>query len=155
MGRKSSWLVWLAWLPVIGSYIGVYVLTDVPGNKPLNLINKVVIQNRLMSFWMYIGIAVFGPTLITTFITIVNLIPFLGQIISLCSSVLYLVPTVASAWFDYAYLRDVLDIFNENHRSNRNTAIIIAVLDTLVTFGFARAFYLYTVMNKEPLVKAQ
>ena len=47
--------------------------------------------------------------------------------------------------------KDVLDIFNPDQKSNHVAALIVAILDSLVTFGFARAFYLYTVMNKEPL----
>ena len=153
--RKSAYLVWLSWLPVIGGYLSTYVLADIPGNKPLNLTNKVSIQNRLLSFWMYIGIGVFGPTLITTFMGIFGIIPILGQILAFCSVILYIIPAAAVAWFEYAYLRDVLDVFNQNHNSNRNAAIIITVLDSLVTFGFARAFYLYTIINKEPLDRAQ
>lgn len=153
VGRKKAWLVWLSWLPVIGQYLSTYVLSDIPGNKPLVLTEKVVIKDRLMSFWLHIGIGLFGSALITTLIGVLNLIPVLGQVAGALSAFLYLVPPIASAWIEYAYLRDVLNIFREDEHANRTAAIVVAVLDALVTFGLARAFYLYTVMNKEPLRK--
>ena len=152
MGRKSAPLLLLSWMPFIGKYFSIYVLSDVPGKKPLHLTNKVIISDRLLSFWIYVGIKLFGPALITTFIFIVGLFPIIGQIIGSISAFLYLVPVAAAAWIEYAYITDVLNIFNLNHSSNRKTAIVIAILDAVVTFGFARAFYLYTIMNKEPLV---
>ena len=151
LGRENVWLVWLGWLPVVGGYISTYVFADIPGNKPVKLTDKMIIQNRLMSFWIRCGIGLFGTSLITVFICIISFIPVLGQIIGAFSTMLYLVPAAAIAWIEYVYICDVLDIFNPNQRSNRNAAIVIAVLDSVVTFGLARAFYLYTVMNKEPL----
>lgn len=151
LNKKSAWLVWLGWLPVVGGYISTYVFADIPGDKPVKLTDKMIIQNRLMSFWIRCGIGLFGTSLITVFICIISFIPVLGQIIGAFSTMLYLVPAAAIAWIEYVYICDVLDIFNPNQRSNRNAAIVIAVLDSVVTFGLARAFYLYTVMNKEPL----
>ena len=151
VGRSSAWLVWLSWLPIVGNYLSTYVLSDVLGNKPLKLVDKFIIENRLLSFWIYVGINLFGSSLITAFIGMVNVIPFVGQVIGACSTLLYLLPMIATAWIEYAYLRDVLNLFKPDQKSNNTTAIVIAILDALVTFGFARAFYLYTVMNKEPL----
>jgi len=151
MGRKTVYLILLSWIPVIGGYISTYVLSDVPGNKPVKLTSKIIISNRLLSFWIYVGISIFGPALITAFVGIASLLPGFGLIIGSVSTMLYLVPTAATAWLEYVYLKDVLDIFNPDQKSNHVAALIVAILDSLVTFGFARAFYLYTVMNKEPL----
>lgn len=151
MGRKNAWLVWLSWLPVIGGYFSAYVLADIPGDKPVKLVGKVEIKSRSMSFWMYTGIGLFGSALITAVIGIINVVPVIGQIVGAFASLLYLVPAVAMAWLEYVYLRDVLDIFSPDRKANNTAAIVVAVLDALVTFGLARAFYLYTVMNKAPL----
>lgn len=149
--RKYAWMVWLSWIPGIGGCFSTYVLSDIPGDKPVKLGGKLTIENRLMSFWIHTGIRLFGGTLITVLIGIVNMIPVLGQLIGAFSSILYLVPTVAAAWIEYVYLRDVLDMFKPDQKSNNTAAIVVAVLDALVTFGLARAIYLYTVMNKDPL----
>jgi len=149
--RPSAWLVWLSWLPVIGGYCGTYVLADIPGDQPLRLTAAKSIENRKLSFWIRVGIAVFGSAIVTAFIGILNLIPVLGQVAGALSTVLYLAPTVAVAWIEYAYVRDVLDIFNPDRKKNNTAAIVVAVLDAVATMGFARAFYLYTVMNKDPL----
>lgn len=151
MGRKSAWLVWLSWLPIVGSYLGLYVLEEIPGRKPLHLVGKLRIESRILSFWIYVGIAVFGNAFITAVVGILSLIPVIGTILGYVSWALYFVPAVALAWMEYAYLRDVLDIFKEDHRSNIIAAAVVAALDATVTMGLARAFFLYTVMNKEPL----
>lgn len=151
MGRKSAWLVWLSWLPIVGSYLGLYVLEEIPGRKPLHLVGKLSIESRMLSFWIYVGIAVFGNALITAVVGILSLIPVVGTFVGYVSWILYLAPAAALAWMEYAYLRDVLDIFKEDHRSNIIAAAVVAALDATVTMGLARAFFLYTVMNKEPL----
>ena len=73
MGRKSAWLVWLTWLPIIGKHISTYVLADVLGDKPIILADRIILKNRLLSFWIRIGISVFGSTLVTVFIGCLNL----------------------------------------------------------------------------------
>lgn len=151
MERKCAWLAWMAWIPGIGSYLSTFVLTRVPGDKPLQLVKKVKINNRLLSFWIYVGIALFGPALISVISYIFGFIPVLGQIIGIFSIFLKLIPAVAAAWMEFAYLRDVLDIFKPDKKANLTAAIIVAILDALVTFGLARAFFLYTIINKDPL----
>lgn len=152
LGKKSAWLVWLSWLPVIGGYFSTYVLADIPGDKPVNLVGNIKIESRLMSFWIHVGIGLFGPALVTIIIGMLNVIPLAGQVLGALTTLLYIAPTLATAWIEYAYLRDVLDIFNSNRKSNNTAAIVVAALDATVTFGLARAFYLYTVMNKEPIL---
>lgn len=151
MHRKHAWLVWLAWIPVVGPYINTYVLADVCGQKPVKLIKDFRIESRLTAFLIFAGISLFGAAIITAIIGIVNVIPGLGQLIGAIGTLLYFVPPVAAGWIEYAFLRDVLDIFKADKKSNQIAAIVITAVDTLVTFGLARAVYLYTVMNKQPL----
>jgi len=149
--RPSVWLIWLSWLPVIGGYFRSYVLADIPGDKPLWLTEKYAIENRKLSFWIMIGIGVFGGAIISALIGILSLIPVLGQIGAMLSMPLYLAPIVAVEWMQYAYLRDVLDLFSGDRKKNRTAAIVVAALDAVATMGFAQIVYLYTIMNKEPL----
>ncbi|MBQ6823608.1 MAG: hypothetical protein IJP27_03055 [Clostridia bacterium] len=153
-GRK--WAM-LAWVPIFGSYFRLYVLTDIPGNQELTFFGseKFKISSRPLSFWIYVGIKVFGTGLITALIGILNLIPIIGQIIGGISSLLYLVPAAACGIMEYAYLRDVLNLFKPDQKANRTAAIVVTVLDSLATLGFARVIYLYTVLKYNPLPRSQ
>lgn len=144
-GRKKAWL---AWIPLFHSCFRTYVLADIAGEKPVSFFNgKITIKSRGMSFLAYLGILIFGNGLITTAIGILNMIPVFGQIAGSFTTLLYLVPSVATAFLEYAYLKDALDLFKENKKSNNTAAIVIVVLDNLVTLGFAQTIYLYTLRS--------
>ncbi len=147
-GRKRAWL---AWVPVFGSYFRLYVLADIAGDKELVFFGKFKLKNRPLSFWMYVGIDLFGSTLITAVIGVLQVLPVIGQIIGALSTLLYLVPAVAKAFIEYAYLRDVLNIFKEDKKANNTAAIVVTALDALATFGFARVVYLYTILKYNPI----
>lgn len=147
-GRKCAWL---AWIPVFGSYFRLYVLADIAGDKELVFFGKFKLKNRPLSFWMYVGIDLFGSTLITAVIGILQVLPVIGQIIGALSTLLYLVPPVAKAFIEYAYLRDVLNIFKEDKKANNTASIVVTALDALATFGFARVVYLYTILKHDPI----
>lgn len=153
LGRKMGrWSAWLAWIPIFGSYFRTYALCDIPGNHPVHLLkDKLVIKSRTASFGIYLLILLGGNTIITLLITMIGVIPIIGQIIAPLSTLLYMLPAAVCTYFEYIYLKDVLDIFKENKKSNIITSIIITLLDTFVTFGFARTVFLYTLWNRSPL----
>lgn len=141
---------WLAWMPVFPSYFRTFVLSDIAGQKPISFFDgKITVKSRVMSFWAYLGILIFGHGLVTALVGILNLIPVIGTLISPFAAILYLLPTVAAAFLEYAYLKDVLDIFKENKKSNATAAVIITVLDNLATLGFAQTIYLYTLCSRK------
>ena len=124
------------------------------GNKPFDLFDgKIKMQSRTMSFWCYVAIALFGSAIISAAVAILGFVPIVGQIIGLVSAILYLLPPVAVGMMQYAYIRDVLDMFKENRKSNRTAAIVISVLDSIATFGLARAIYLWTLLKTEPIAQ--
>ena len=146
-GRR---LAWLAWIPVFASYFRTFVLADTAGQKHVSFFNgKVTIKSRGMSFLAYVGILIFGSGLVTAIISLLSLIPVVGTIISPFAAILYLIPNVATAFLEYAYLKDVLDIFKENKKSNTTATIVITVLDNLATMGFAQTIYLYTLCSRK------
>ncbi len=147
-GRKRAWL---AWVPVFGSYFRLYVLADIAGDKELVFFGKFKLKNRPLSFWMYVGIDLFGSTLITAVIGVLQVLPVIGQIIGALSTLLNLVPAVAKAFIEYAYLRDVLNIFKEDKKANNTASIVVTALDALATLGFARVIYLYTILKYNPI----
>lgn len=140
----------LAWVPVFTSYFRTYLLAKVPGNKPFEIFGK-KIESRSNAFWIYLGIRLAGPTLITIAISIASVIPIAGIFISAFGSMLYLIPPVATAIMEYVFLKDILDMFKEDEKSNNTAAIVVTVLDALVTGGLAQSIYLYSIIKKEPL----
>lgn len=143
---------YLAWIPFFGSYFRLYVLTAMVGNKPFDLFDgKIKIQSRTMSFWCYVAIALFGGAIISMVIGILGFIPILGQIVSILGTFAYFLPPVATGLMQYVFIKDVLDLFKEDKKANRTAAIVITVLDSTVTFGLARAIYLWTITKLEPL----
>ncbi len=140
----------LAWMPIFTSYFREYLLAKIPGNKPFKFFDK-QIESRSNAFWIYLGIRLAGPTVITIAISIASIIPIAGVFIGAFGSLLYLVPPVATAFMEYVFLKDVLDMFKEDKKSNNTTAIVVAVLDAIITGGLAQSIYLYSIIKKEPL----
>ena len=54
----------------------------------------------------------------------------------------------------YAYLRDILYLYDEDHRKARNTAMILSLLDVFLTGGIARGVYLIMLLKKTPVAAA-
>ena len=141
---------WLAWIPVVGAYCRTYVLCDLAGDKELVIIpDKIVIKDRKMSFLIYLGIVILGSAIVGTIIGVLSLIPIIGWF----SYILLLAPIVCAGFMEYAYLRDVLDIFKEDKQSNNTTSIIVTALDCLVTCGIARIVILFTLLKREPIAQ--
>lgn len=146
VGLKNAWL---AWVPIFHDYFRLYVLCEIGGNKPfVPNIGKFKIESRKMSFLAHILIKYLGGTIITTIVSIINaFLPIIGSL----SLVLGLVPAVACAIIEYVYLRDVIDIFNEDKKANNTAAIIVTVIDGVLVGDFIRTCYLFTLMKKQPL----
>lgn len=146
LGREHAWL---AWVPIFGAEFRLWVLSDIACEKPFTVYKeKYTIKNRANSFWLYVAIKYFGAAVISAVVGVVSaIIPLIGSV----SAVLMLLPTVACAIIEYVYLRDVLDIFKENKEANKKTSFFITLLDSFVTLGFARIFYLFTLLKCSPL----
>ncbi|MBE5939452.1 MAG: hypothetical protein E7266_03550 [Lachnospiraceae bacterium] len=147
-GRKSAWL---AWIPILGRYFRLYVISDIPGMEELKLFGDRLKLSRPISFWIYIGLEVFGSSLIKVIAIVINIIPGLGQLLSAVMWIINLLPNICCAIIEYQYLKDILDIFKEDKKKNNVLAIVLTVLDATVTLGFARTVCLYTLIRKKPI----
>lgn len=148
-GRKSAIL---AWCPIFHEYFLAYVICDIPGDQPVRFItDKLSLKKRIHSYGIYILIFLGGNAIITSLISFLGIVPVIGQTLAPLATALYILPAAICTLFEYIYLKDILDIFKEDKKSNIITAIIITLLDALVTFGYARTIYLYTLWNKSPL----
>ena len=146
-GKKNAWL---AWIPVFGDYFRTFVLADLPGNKEIVLFGKLKIQNRMTAFWIWVGICLFGTLVWDTVMGLISVFFPVGAVATIALSY---VPDVAIGFLEYAFLRDVLDMFKADKKSNNTWAIVITVLDVILPWRFARTVCLYGLMNKEPLQK--
>ena len=140
---------WLAWVPIFHVYFRLFVLCEIAGNKPfIPNIGKFKIESRKMSFLAHILIKYLGGMIISTVVGILSMfLPIVGSL----SIVLGLVPAAACAIIEYVYLRDVIDIFKEDKKSNNTTSIIVTVIDAILVGDFIRTCYLFTLMKKQPL----
>ncbi len=143
-GRKHAWL---AWVPLFGNYFRMYVLADIPGDKPFSFGSR-SLCSRNMAFWIYVGIEIFGDALINIIVLIIN---FFFPVVGLLALVLPLLPWICTAIMEYIFLKDVIDMFKTDKKSNNVAAIVITVLDNIVTLGFARLIYLYTLLKYAPI----
>lgn len=146
VGLKHAWL---SWVPVFHDYFRLFVLCEIAGNKPfLPNLGKFKLENRKLSFLAHIVIKYFGGTIIGVIVTVAStVLPVIGSV----SAILGFIPAVACAWIEYVYLRDVLDIFKEDKKSNNTTSIVITVIDAILLGDLIRSCYLYTLMKKQPL----
>lgn len=144
----------IAWIPFVSTYCHTYLLCSMSKEKDLILINnneKYKIKDRKQSFLYYVLIGVCGNIVISLFITVASFVPIVGTFVSVFGYFLYYIPAIALAVMNYAYLRDVINIFKPDRNANSTTAIIITVLDSFITIGFARAFYIFKLTKLEPI----
>lgn len=140
---------WLAWMPFFHDYCRIFVLCETAGNKPFDAnIGKIRLENRKMSFLAHVLIKYFGGAVVSTVIAIVStILPVVGSL----SFILGLVPAAACAVIEYVYLRDLLDIYKEDKKSNNTAAIVVSVIDFVLVGDLIRTCYLYTLIKKQPL----
>lgn len=153
LDRRFSFL---AWIPVFSRYLRFFILCDLAGDKPFSVFGgKLKFKSRLLAFWIYLGFALGGNAIITLLMLFVNVIPYLGQILGGMASLLYLVPKAACGIIEFAMLRDLLDIFKPDRKSNKITAIVIAALDGVVFGGLAWNLYIYSLLKSQPLADCE
>lgn len=149
--RAGYKYAWIAWIPFSHRFCRSFVLCEVVGNKPfVPQIGKFKIESRKISFLAYILIYYFGYLVISSIVALLSIfLPGIGTL----SSVLALVPAAACCIIEYVYLRDLLDIYKEDQKSNNVTAIVVTVIDALLlTFpDFVRTCLLYSLLKKQPL----
>lgn len=141
---------YIAWIPFFQDLFCLYLLSRIPGKDDFQM-GKLHMEERNTSFLVYLLVHFFGSALLTVLIVIINIIPYLGQIIGAFSTVLYLIPTAVLTIIEFVYLRDVLDLFKPKKKNNRLMAWIVSILDSLVTSGWAKRLYLFTLLGKSPL----
>lgn len=145
---------WLAWIPFFGRTFRTYVICDAAGDKPVSFFGgKIHFKSRGTSFLVYVAIAYVGSAIIATVLGILSFIPIINYISSTFGSLLLLVPAVICSFFEYVYLKDLLDLFKEDQKSNKTAAIAITIVDALVTGDIIRTVWLYSLWKRKPLEK--
>jgi phage-related protein len=153
IGRKVKCkFAWLAWVPVGQSLFAIFVMWKISGKEEFEFWNgKIRIRQGIFAVLGYVIISTLGSAIVTFIVAILNVIPGFGQIASLLATLLYYVPAILTAIMEYVYLRDVIRVFKADDKKCRNHAIIVVILDNLLTFGWARCFYLLSMARMKPL----
>lgn len=161
VGRKNAWLVWI---PIFSGYFSIYVMMDIARGKEVVFFSeKYTMKSRPKSYIIF----VLGSFAISTVLTMLilgayiltrilgNIMPFASSMIFflvlIVAAILFYIPAIALTIIRYVYLRDLLDVFKEDKKSNNIMAIVVTLLDRFVTCGIARVIILYTIMNLDPL----
>ena len=178
LGRKYSFL---AFIPFQSIYFRTFVLSDIAGQKPFVLTEKIKTNSRIKSFIIYLITGIIGSTIIslssgllssassiisafTSFLSGASMDSASSMMVSsttsilfsalgmLVTSILSLILNLVLRSIEYVYLKDVFDIYFNDEKDNKKKALIITLLDFFVTLGFARAIYLLILNKKyEPL----
>ena len=142
---------WLAWIPICQQLFCLYVLMKASGKEQFEFANGKIKMQGTYSFLIYLLFYFFGNAIVTLLIGIVNILPGIGQILGLISTILYFLPDIVFAIITYVYMRDILDLFKPDHKSNCTHSAIVTVLDALITSGLAQIIYLFTLLKMDPI----
>ncbi|MBQ6947851.1 MAG: hypothetical protein IJN42_07365 [Clostridia bacterium] len=150
--KMNCSLAWLVWIPVFQDVLCVFVLYRISGKEDFTLLDgKFSIKQGNLVMLGYTLLYFFGGTIVTIIIALLNTFPVVGQVAGLLTSLAYLVPPVAMGIIEYVYLRDVLSLFKTDIKTVQTHSFIIAILDMLITAGFARSVYLFTLRKSTPV----
>lgn len=153
VGRKVKCkFAWLAWVPVFQGLIGIFVMWKISGKEAFEFWKgKIRIKQGIVAVLGYVVVYFFGGAIVTFIVAVLNLIPGFGQLASLLAMLLYYLPAFILAVAEYVYMRDVIQLFKADEKKCRIHAFVVVVLDTLLTFGWARNFYLLSMARLKPL----
>ncbi len=147
-GRKNAWV---AWIPLVGN---VYTMMDIAGDKEIPVFKKFVIKNRIHGFWLWVLIVVLGNVIWTATMAILAAAVSatgIGSLVSPAFAILEFVPTILMLYLEVVFLKDLLDVFKPDKAANKNTAILLTILDSVLPYNFVRAFYLFSLLKLDPL----
>lgn len=141
-----------AWIPVFQQGFTMHLIHKITGKKRLVLFDKYAISNGTTAIWLWILVHYFGMSAIKLAVTDLAFVPVLGVIVLILGNLLTLIPLAAEALLGYAYIRDLLELFEDNKNKNITLAIIISIVDVLIGGGLARAILLMFYLKKEPVI---
>ena len=143
IAKKNSYrYAWVALLPF--SICTTFVLSAIPGNRNVKITEKLSMKN-VTAFVTYILIALIGSSLMGIVSKALLVIPVLGLFLSIVARYL---PVIALAIIEYAFLKDVIDIYNHDKKSNIITAVVVVVANKFLVI--VRGIYLWTLVGKTP-----
>jgi hypothetical protein len=144
-----------AWIPVFQQGFTMHLIYQMTGKKRLVIFDKYVISNGGIAVMLWIFIHYFGISAIQLAAGQLAWVPVVGILMLTAGNLLLLIPLVAEGILEYAYVRDVLNMFSEDKNKNVILAVIIAVADVLIGGGLARAILFMFYLKKEPLSAAE
>ena len=148
-------IAWLVWIPFFQSMICTFVLSQVSKKERFELFNgKMTIKDNSLFMLIYALLKVFSGSIINVvLILLVNVIPGIGQVMSVVTAVITFLLKLITGTIEYVYLRDTIGVYKPDVKKNQSHAFIITVLDYTITMGWARVVYLFTMMKLKPLAE--
>lgn len=163
----------LPWIPIFQSYICLFTIADLPGRRDFYISPKFdslfKIKDRKKSYTAVIIIIVvttvlsyfasffstFLMSFLSAFMEMNSAMSAIGTaipaLLSLCIALpLSLITGFLLGIFQYAYIRDLIDLFKPDREQNKKTALIIVIINNF-TAGLALPIYLMTLQQYDPL----
>ncbi len=143
----------ITFLAVFALLLAVYLLTAIPMFK---LAKKHGFSRPWFAFvpfvstWLFAAISGEKPLFLLGDNVVIK-DRFVSAVICILSAYIF---TPISHLMHYAYLRDLLYLYEADQKKARNTAMIISLVDLLLTSGLARAVLLITLVRKTPAFAA-
>ena len=144
-----------AWIPVFQQGFAMYLIYQMTGKKRLVLFGKYVISNGGLAVALWIGVHYLGNAAVQVFVGQFAWVPVVGALVLALGNLLALIPVAAFTLLEYAYVRDLLNLFEADEKKNNVVAVIVAVVDALIPLGIAKTILLACYLKKEPLDKAE
>ena len=143
IAKKNGFrFAWIALLPL--PFCTAFVLSSTPGTRDVSLIGKWSVKNTV-AFILFIFVSILGVSIMNVVAKSLILIPILGFLLS---AITRIIPVAAIVLFEYAFLRDVIDIYSTDKKSNAIIAVVIAVANRFIPI--VKGIYLWTLVGKTP-----
>lgn len=143
--------LWLNWIPYAVEYACKnYIFAQMSYEDSFRLFGgRLTFKNKFVPFWIYLG--VYATVMLTSFVSIfLSWIPILGFIVLAIYLLVVLIGMTVLGFIEFVYLRDFLNVYKPDQKSNVGTAILLTVLN-YPTFGLVRAIYIFRMRNDLPL----
>ncbi len=149
-GKKNAWLAFIPLpLSTVEDAIKLYLMSTLTNTQELRFFSRYKVSNKTNAFWIWFGIGTVGYWLWNLLWFCIGALS--GGIALPISLLLGVIPCFAVGIFEYAFLRDVLNVYKSDKTTNNTVAVVATAIDQIIGYGLARTFCLYTIMKKDPI----
>lgn len=149
-GKKNAWLAFIPLpLSIVEDAIKLYLMATLTNTQELRFFNRYKVSNKTNAFWIWFGIGTVGCWLWNLLWFCISALS--GGVALPTLLITWVIPCFAVGIFEYAFLRDVLNVYKSDKTTNNTVAVVATAIDQIIGCGLARTFCLYTIMKKDPI----